>query len=217
MAAIPLSNIEILQFSDIMLRLSSTASDFNADGRSNILWRHSGTSNNVIWKSGNSATPQTISALADQNWQIIDGLESGDLLQGGAGNNTLHGTLSNDILTGGLGNDTLTGGLGADQFIFNTTPNAASNIDTLTDFAPGSDKLALDDLIYISLGANVDATELRSGAGLSTAADANDFLIYNSTTGALYYDADGVGGTASVQFAVLTGAPTISSSDFLMA
>jgi Ca2+-binding RTX toxin-like protein len=191
--------------------------DYDGDGRSDLHWRNSATGGESIWKGGNSTSLQAVVQLADQNWQIIDGLESGDLLQGGAGNNTLHGTLSNDILTGGLGNDTLTGGAGADQFNFNTAPNASSNLDTLTDFTPGSDKLALDDLIYTSLGANVEATELRSGAGLSTAADANDFLIYNSTTGALYYDADGVGGTAAVQFAVLTGAPTISSSDFLMA
>ena len=73
----------------------------------------------------------------------------------------------------------------------------------------------LDDLLFGSLGPTVDASELLIGVGLTAAADADDFLIYNSTTGALFYDADGSGGASTaVQFAVLTGAVAINNADF---
>ncbi|EFG9941159.1 calcium-binding protein, partial [Escherichia coli] len=47
--------------------------------------------------------------------------------------------------------------------------------------------------------------------------DADDRIIYNASTGALYYDADG-SGTAfgRVQFATLTGSPTITAADFVI-
>lgn len=47
--------------------------------------------------------------------------------------------------------------------------------------------------------------------------DADDRIIYNSATGALYYDADG-SGTAfgNVRFATLIDRPTISAADFVV-
>ena len=46
--------------------------------------------------------------------------------------------------------------------------------------------------------------------------DATDRIIYNSTTGAIYYDADGSGSGAAIQFAILTGAPSLLFDDFLI-
>jgi Ca2+-binding RTX toxin-like protein len=47
--------------------------------------------------------------------------------------------------------------------------------------------------------------------------DGNDYLVYNQSTGALYYDADGAGGNASVQVATLTGSPdALAASDFII-
>ncbi|MBR8828338.1 MAG: hypothetical protein DSM107014_10655 [Gomphosphaeria aponina SAG 52.96 = DSM 107014] len=49
---------------------------------------------------------------------------------------------------------------------------------------------------------------------LGTAAlDADDRFIYNKAGGALFYDVDGLGGTAQVQIATLTGAPTLAASN----
>jgi hypothetical protein len=187
--------------------------DFDGDGRSDILWRKFSTGENVIWKSGNSATTQAVSSVASQSWQIIDDPERVPLV-GDAGDNTLRGTAQGDILKGGLGNDTLTGNAGADQFVFDTAPDALTNVDTITDFAAGADKLVLDDEIFTALTSGPGADDFVSGAGATAALDGADHLIYNSSTGALYYDADGTGASSAVQFATLTDHPAITTSDF---
>ena len=51
------------------------------------------------------------------------------------------------------------------------------------------------------------------GAGISASHDATDRVIYNQTTGALYYDADGTGSTAAVQIAQLTAGTILTASD----
>lgn len=47
-----------------------------------------------------------------------------------------------------------------------------------------------------------------------TATDNNDYILYNTTTGALLYDADGSGSGVATQFATLTTQPTITANDF---
>ncbi len=129
-----------------------------------------------------------------------------NVIIGNSGNNILNGDLGNDTLYGGLGNDTLTGGAGSDYFVFNTAPNAATNKDTVTDFATGVDKLLFSKAVFTGLGSIVtglSAAQFWSGAGVAAAHDATDRIIYNTTTGALYYDADGAGGVAAVQVALL--------------
>jgi len=137
----------------------------------------------------------------------INGGTGNDSLNGGAGNDSLVGDAGNDSLSGGTGNDTLTGGADADRFVFNTTPNATTNLDIVTDFTPGTDKLVFNNSVFAALtdpGALAEGN-FRSGAGFATAADANDFLIYDTTTKALYYDADGSTTTiAPIQIATLT-------------
>lgn len=39
-------------------------------------------------------------------------------------------------------------------------------------------------------------------------------IVYETDTGRLFYDADGAGGKGAVQFALLSGKPTISIRDF---
>ncbi|MCW1381458.1 hypothetical protein OLX02_01345 [Novosphingobium sp. KCTC 2891] len=56
--------------------------------------------------------------------------------------------------------------------------------------------------------------ELKLGAAASTA---GDHLIYSAATGALFYDADGVGGAAQVQIATFTGRPALTADDFIVA
>ena len=46
------------------------------------------------------------------------------------------------------------------------------------------------------------------------AQDANDFLVYNTATGALAYDVDGSGANPAVAFATLATQPLITAADF---
>lgn len=55
-------------------------------------------------------------------------------LSGSHGDDTLAGGLGNDTLIGGRGDDRLTGGGGADVVRFVAPPDAADNVDALTDF-----------------------------------------------------------------------------------
>ncbi len=56
--------------------------------------------------------------------------------------------------------------------------------------------------------------ELRNTTGL--AQDSNDYLIYESDTGKLFYDADGNGAGASVQFAQLGTSLALTTADFVL-
>lgn len=139
----------------------------------------------------------------------LTGNEQIQTVVGNAGDNLLYGRLGNDLLIGGGGND---------KFAFDTALNAATNLDTINDFVVGSDQVQLDNAVVFAGLANgaVPAGQFRSGAGITTPADGDDHLIYNTTNGALYYDADGTGASPTVQFATLTGAPALTTGSFLV-
>jgi Ca2+-binding RTX toxin-like protein len=48
--------------------------------------------------------------------------------------------------------------------------------------------------------------------------DASDRIVYNTSTGALYYDADGSGSSAAVQIALMgmSNHPTLNYQDFFI-
>ncbi len=148
----------------------------------------------------------------------INGTGNGEAnaITGNSAANTLAGLDGADTLAGGLGNDTLLGGTGADTFVFNTSPSASTNLDTVQDFAAGRDKLAFSRAVFTSFAVTgaISADAFWSGAGVNAAHDATDRLIYNTTTGVLWYDRDGTGSSAAVQVAVLTGAPGLAFADF---
>ena len=120
----------------------------------------------------------------------LAGSSHADILTGSSAANTISGGGGKDILTGGGGNDV---------FLFNTKLGT-SNIDRITDFAVKSDHIGLDRDIFSGLGTG---STLASSAFYSgTAAhDASDRIIYDAKTGKLFYDADGKGGKAAVEFA----------------
>lgn len=139
-----------------------------------------------------------------------------NILTGNGGKDTLSGGKGNDTLNGGVGNDSLTGGVGGDHFRFDTALGS-SNVDVITDFAIGTDKIELDDAIFAAIGGTLTGNEFRKGAGLTAAVDANDFIIYDTNTGKLYYDAGGNGGPAPIHFATLTTKPPgLLAGDFII-
>ena len=57
-----------------------------------------------------------------------------------------------------------------------------------------------------------------SGAGVTSAHDADDRLVYDTTTGTLYYDPDGLGGAAAIALATFgTAKPILTAGDFILA
>ncbi|QOZ28588.1 calcium-binding protein [Bradyrhizobium sp. CCBAU 51753] len=136
---------------------------------------------------------------------------------GNDGNNVMVGNGGDDFLNGLAGNDILTGGAGADLFVFTTSIAGGNNVDTITDFASGTDRIVLDHAIFAGVAPGV----LEDAAfALSTAAEtAATRFIYDPNSGALSYDADGSGAGAAVQFAMLgtTTHPAVSAHDFLIA
>ena len=172
--------------------------------------------------NGNEIEIIAIANAASTATQSLGGNDIGNELRGSEGINSLHGREGNDVLYGYGGNDfldgeegldALNGGAGADTFRFNTALGP-TNVDTIADFEVGIDKISLDSAIFGGVTeAQLAAGAFRTG---SAAADADDRIIYDSTTGALYFDSDGVGGAAQVQFAALTGAPAITANDFVV-
>ena len=143
-----------------------------------------------------------------------------DILTGSKAANTINAEAGNDSINGGLGADVLTGGAGNDRFIFNTKPGT-SNVDTITDFGDGVDKIVFSKSIFGSLKKGVAADNIVTGTSAELAAhsfDKNDFLVYNTETHVLSYDADGSGKAAAVAVAEvdLVGIANLAHTDFLI-
>jgi len=132
-------------------------------------------------------------------------------LTGNARANEISGNNGANVIAGQGGSDVLIGNGGADTFAF-TSSIYAGSIDQVLDFQVGVDKIGLDDGEFagLSLGA------LAPGAFHTGAAahDADDRIVYDSATGALWFDADGSGGGAAVQFASLSSGLGLAASDF---
>jgi serralysin len=94
-----------------------------------------------------------------------------------------------------------------------TSALGAGNVDVIFGFEHGVDKIALDDAIFTAIG-GLGALNANAFVVGSAAADASDRVIYNSLTGQLFYDADGTGAGAAIQFATLSPGLTITASDF---
>ncbi len=161
---------------------------------------------------------------------VITGDGARDVIIGGNGADTLNGGVNADELLGGKGGDVLTGGAdadadtliggaGGDTFVFNS-PAVAQSVDQIMDFeeagSVAKDVIQLDRVVFTALpGSGPLADGNFVSGGNPVAGDADDFILYNVDSGALFYDADGNGGGAAVQFAVLVTSPdALNASDF---
>ncbi|MBL1208511.1 hypothetical protein [Geminocystis sp. GBBB08] len=135
-----------------------------------------------------------------------------NLITGNSGNNNLSGGDGNDTLTGGSGNDSLTGGSGNDSFRFNST---SEGIDRLTDFNITDDTLRV---LGSGFGGGLITgtllpTQFTIGSSATTSAHR---FFYNSSTGGLFFDSDGSGATAAVQFATLSTGLALTNADLVV-
>lgn len=154
---------------------------------------------------------QENSAFANSLTDFIDGknhvsdltaalLNKDDKITAKTGNNTINGYAGNDTLTGGAGND---------YFQFTTALNNLTNIDKISGFKKsGFDKIQLAKEIFTGFSGSDHFLTLGSRV-----MDADDRIIYDKQTGQLFYDSDGNGSAASIQFATLVGKPTLSATD----
>jgi len=134
-------------------------------------------------------------------------------LTGNAFGQIIAGNAGANVINGGAGADTLYGDGGNDIFRFDTALGAA-NIDRVLDFSVPADTIQLENAVFTGLAAgSLAAGAFHAGAA---AQDADDRIIYNSATGALLFDHDGLGGTAAVQFATLSAGLAMTSADFFV-
>jgi len=206
--------------------------DDNGNGRGDVVVEKAGEGMDTVISSINYTLAANVEMLTLDGAAGINGTgnRGANTLQGNAGNNQLNGkdgddSLSggdgSDILNGGAGSDVLNGDAGNDIFLFDTRLGIA-NIDVIADFVSGTDDLNLKKSIFKAYKVAIDITgndfagfDSTAGETALTAADsASRHFLYDTATGNLFYDADGIGtARAAVQFATLTGAPALAASD----
>ena len=116
-------------------------------------------------------------------------------------------------IDGGAGSDYLIGYGGADTFAFSTALGA-TNVDSISGFELGIDRIALSASIFGAAGAagaTLAGDVFVTGAAATTS---NHHIVYNSANGLLYYDADGVGGAAQQAFARIGTGLALTASSF---
>jgi len=133
---------------------------------------------------------------------------------GFAGRDTLDGGGGDDLLYGGEGADILTGGAGADEFFFLQWQSDGG--DTLTDFASGIDRILLA-RFWFGIDTTGPGAALQAGqADFITTGGAMSLLptfYWNSSTGVLRFDPDGMGLTPTFNMATLQPGASLVLSD----
>ncbi|MEQ1738789.1 MAG: calcium-binding protein [Methyloglobulus sp.] len=168
----------------------------------------------ITYTLGNNVENLTLTTVASLNGT---GNTLDNILTGNSVINSLSGAAGNDTLAGGTGNDMLTGGLGSDTFVFDAQFDAINNVDAIVDFSSVDDTIILENAIFNSLAntGTLVAGNFVSGAG-ATALDGDDFLVYDTTDGSLYYDADGSGAGVQAKIVSLTGIPALTADDVMI-
>jgi Ca2+-binding RTX toxin-like protein len=160
---------------------------------------------------GNDTATVTIPAASDRA-----------LINGNGGDDTLLGGGGNDTLVGGSGNDILTGRDGTDTFRYDSP---SEGVDRIADFS--SDIIAVSAAGFgggLIAGVTLTTDDGSSGGQFFPAPGVNspnivapgsNRFIYNTTTGDLYYDSDGIPG-GTILIATLQGAPSLVASDIVV-
>jgi Ca2+-binding RTX toxin-like protein len=159
-----------------------------------------------VLASGVSVEYLNTTSLQGTRATNLTGNELAQLVRGNDGAN---------VIDGGGGNDTLWGMGGTDTFLFSSALGSGG-VARIGDFNVADDQIQLDSAIFSALDLGVlDASAFKDNAAAPR--DADDFIIYNSNTGSLFYDAD-AGGSAfrAVKFASLSAGLNLSAADFLV-
>lgn len=186
-------------------------------GRGNDTYYVDNSKDKVVETSG-SGTDKVKSSVSYTLVSYVENLDlTGSSDIGGTGNgfgNKITGNAGDNILNGKDGKDTLTGGDGDDVFRFNTKLGS-NNVDTITDFKVNVDEIQLDNAIFQVLGSSLTSSEFVANA-TGTAQNSAQHILYDTTDGRLYYDADGSGAQERVHFATLNAGLSLDHLDFLV-
>ncbi|WP_019498779.1 calcium-binding protein [Pseudanabaena sp. PCC 6802] len=161
----------------------------------------------------------------------ISGRGGNDGLLGGQGNDALVGGAGNDTLIGGFGGDELTGSNGADSFLYNSPDegldSSTETSDIITDFsASDGDRIVISASGFggglIAGGSLTNANspsfigQFYAAPGASLPFNTSNRFIYNTSSGNLYYDADGIASSGTILIATLQGAPQLTGGNFVV-
>ncbi len=109
----------------------------------------------------------------------------------------------------------LSGGSGQDSYVFREF--GAQNADTVANFDTNWDSLRFDGSAFTAAGGAghfaADDARFYAAPGAAGGHDADDRFVYNTSTGQLYYDADGSGAGDAQLVATVQGAPAVAAND----
>lgn len=131
-------------------------------------------------------------------------------LTGNALGQSLIGNAGANRLNGLGGNDTLNGGAGADVFVFTSTLGVG-NIDRILGFVT-ADQIQIDNAVFVGLTAGA-LTGFAANA-TATAIGAAAQVVYETDTGALFFDSNGTGAGGRTQFATVDIGVVLTASEF---
>jgi len=135
---------------------------------------------------------------------------------GGKGNDLIVGNSSANVIKGGLGNDMLKGLGGKDTFVFNSKPNSKTNCDKILDYSVKDDTIQLAKAAFGKIATKKGVLKSNEFWKGTKAHDKDDHIIYDSKSGALYYDPDGNGSVAAIKFATVSKGLKMSAADFVI-
>ncbi len=92
--------------------------------------------------------------------------------------------------------------------------------DKVLDFNVRDDSFQLDNAVFRKLGKGTPAKPVKLGADAffkgKAAEDKEDRILYDKASGALFYDADGIGAAKAVKVAILKKGLALTHSDFFV-
>jgi Ca2+-binding RTX toxin-like protein len=193
---------------------------FSSDGGSFVYTGTAGGKNDtgMVTVDREQAGESTLdgTGLAD----ILIARNSATTLMGYEGDDVLIGGSGKDTLIGGAGVDLLVGGSGADHFQFNALSELGDHIKDFSGSGSGGDKDVIDLLNSafggVSWNSNNTLNEtIYTGNDAAThTLAASQHFAYDSSTGTLYYDANGGGADASrMVLAILDNHAAIAATD----
>ncbi|MBE8968426.1 hypothetical protein IQ277_20030 [Nostocales cyanobacterium LEGE 12452] len=153
----------------------------------------------------------------DGNDSLIASYAPGNnTLKGENGDDTLRGGNGDAIIIGGKGNDRLFGEGGNDTFVFSSFNEG---LDLIRDFGDFNEPNEIIQVSAAGFGSDLSAGGLRANQFTlgESATTSTQRFIYNSTTGALFFDQDGSAGAfTQVQFAELSAGLSLTNNNFVV-